>query len=212
MMNPQPIVLEGRFIRLEPMRPEHAEAFAAIGLGQDLFRWYPYSMDTPEDMRAFVRLSLAAQAKGIAVPFTTVSCDTGQVIGSTSFLKIERANRGLEIGATWIAPPWQRSACNTEAKYLQLRHCFEDLGCIRVEFKTDSLNHKSRAALARIGAVEEGTFRNHMICPGGRIRHSVYFSILDSEWPHVKQLLQDKLATGGASSVRCFGRGLPIPN
>lgn len=193
MMDPQPVVLEGRFVRLEPMRPEHADAFAQVGLGQDLFRWFPYPMETAEDMHNFVRTSLAAQAKGASLPFVTVERSSGQIVGSTSFLKIERANRGLEIGATWVALPWQRSACNTEAKYLQLRHCFEDLGCIRVEFKTDSLNQKSRTALARIGALEEGTFRNHMICPGGRVRHSVYFSIIDSEWPRIKQRLQDKL-------------------
>jgi RimJ/RimL family protein N-acetyltransferase len=193
-MDVQPTTLEGRFVRLRPMSLEDGDAFAAIGLGHDIFRWYPFAVDTKEDMLTYVRGSLAAQAAGASLPFTTIDRATGQVVGSTSFLAIDRGNRRLEIGATWLGVPWQRSACNTEAKYLQLRHCFEDLGCVRVEFKTDSLNAPSRAALLRIGAVEEGTFRNHMICPGDRLRHSVYFSIIDSEWPAVKRRLEEKLA------------------
>jgi len=177
------------------MRPEHVDAFIAIGLGRDIFRWFPFAVDTADAMRAYVRASLEGQAQGSIVPFATVTQDGGQVAGSTSFLNIDRAHHRLEIGATWLGAPWQRSACNTEAKYLQLRHCFEDLGCVRVEFKTDALNQRSRAALTRIGAVEEGIFRNHMICPGGRRRDSVYFSVIDSEWPRVKALLEAKLAS-----------------
>lgn len=193
-MNVQPVTLDGRYVRLEPMSLEHYDAFAAIGLGHGIFRWYPFAVDTKDDMLAYVRASLAGRDAGTSLPFTTIERATGQVVGSTSFLAIDRANRRLEIGSTWLGVPWQRSACNTEAKYLQLRHCFEDLGCLRVEFKTDSLNARSRAALQRLGAVEEGTFRNHMICPGDRRRHSVYFSIIDSEWPAVKQRLEGLLA------------------
>lgn len=193
-MNIQPTTLEGRFVRLEPMSLEHYDALAAIGLGHDIFRWYPYAVDTKDDMLAYVRSSLAGREAGTALPFTTIERATGQVVGSTSYLAIDRRNRRLEIGSTWLGVPWQRSVCNTEAKYLQLTHCFEELGCVRVEFKTDSLNTRSRAALLRIGAVEEGTFRNHMICPGNRLRHSVYFSIIDSEWPAVKQRLEERLA------------------
>jgi RimJ/RimL family protein N-acetyltransferase len=134
------------------------------------------------------------------VRFVTVAKAIGRVVGSTSYLNIDRQHRRVEIGGTWTTPAWQRSAINTEAKYLQLRHAFETLGCIRVEFKTDALNSKSRQALARIGATEEGTFRNHMIMPDGRIRHSVYFSITDDEWPRVKAHLEGLLAAYPATS------------
>ncbi|MBP1601939.1 MAG: Acetyltransferase, family, partial [Acidobacteria bacterium] len=112
------------------------------------------------------------------------------VVGSTRFANIDRANRRVEIGWTWVSPPWQRSFVNTEAKYLMLKHAFEVMRCIRVEFKTDSLNQRSRAALLRLGAKEEGTLRNHMITSTGRYRHSVYFSIIDSEWPDVKRSIE----------------------
>ena len=128
------------------------------------------------------------------VRFVTVARTIAQVVGSTSDLTIDCQHQRVEIGGTWVTPAWQRSAINTEAKYLQLRHAFETLGCIRVEFKTDALNTKSRQALARIGATEEGTFRNHMIMPDGRIRHSVYFSITHDEWPRVKAHLEGLLA------------------
>jgi N-acetyltransferase len=124
------------------------------------------------------------------LPFAQVEKTTGRVIGSTRYANIERAHRRLEIGWTWIARPWQRTAVNTESKYLLLRHAFETLGCVRVELKTDSLNAKSRAAILRIGAREEGTFRNHMITSSGRIRHTVYFSIVDAEWPEVRSRLE----------------------
>jgi RimJ/RimL family protein N-acetyltransferase len=193
MIDPQPVTLEGRYIRLVPLRAEHVSAFIAIGLGHDIFRWFPWAVETPAEMRAFIAYLLDAQAKGVAVPFTTVEKASGAIVGSTSFLAIDRANHRLEIGATWLGVPWQRSACNTEAKLVQLRHCFEDLGCVRVEFKTDGFNQRSRAALKRIGAVEEGTFRQHMVCPGGRLRDSVYFSVIDSEWPQVQQRLSQLL-------------------
>jgi len=193
MIDPQPIALDGEYVRLEPLRPEHTEDLIAVGLGHDLFRWFPYRIATEDDMRTFVRVSLSAQEAGTTIPFVTVERTTGRVVGSTSFLAIDRANHRLEIGATWIAPAWQRTACNSEAKYLQLRHCFEDLGCLRVEFKTDALNEKSRAALQRLGAVQEGIFRNHMICPGGRRRDSVYFSVIDSEWPELRRRLEERL-------------------
>ncbi|HEY2893936.1 MAG TPA: GNAT family protein, partial [Pirellulales bacterium] len=147
----------------------------------------------PEQMRASVVGALAMREAGQVLPFTTIDNVTGQVAGSTSYLAIDRANRRLEIGATWLAPTWQRTACNTEAKFLQLSHSFEVLGCVRVEFKTDALNEQSRRALARIGAVEEGTFRQHMVCPGGRLRDSVYYSVLDREWPDVKKRLASRL-------------------
>jgi RimJ/RimL family protein N-acetyltransferase len=143
-------------------------------------------------MRDYIDSALAAQAAGTAIPFATVERASGRVVGSTRFMNIDVANRRVEIGATWIAKPWQRTAINTEAKYLMLRHAFETLGCVRVELKTDALNLRSRAAILRIGAREEGTLRQHMVTWRGRLRDSVYFSILDSEWAGVKGDLEAK--------------------
>jgi RimJ/RimL family protein N-acetyltransferase len=134
------------------------------------------------------------------VRFVTIARAIDQPVGSTSYLNIDLRHRRVEIGGTWITPAWQRSAINTEAKYLQLRHAFETLSCMRVEFKTDSLNTKSRQAIARLGATEEGIFRNHMVMPGGRIRHSVYFSIINDEWPQIKAHLEGLMAAYPAMS------------
>jgi len=188
-----PVTLEGRHVRLEPLAKAHLAALCAIGLDPELWELIPYRVATPEDMAAYIQTVLDLQAAGSALPFATVHAPTGQVIGSTRYLNIDRANRRVEIGATWIAAPWRRTAVNTEAKYLMLRHAFETLGCIRVELKTDSLNQRSRNAIRRIGATEEGTLRQHMITWSGRLRDTVYFSILDSEWPRVKRDLEEKL-------------------
>jgi len=190
-----PVTLEGRHVRLEPLEQAHHAALCTIGLDPELWELIPYRVATPEDMAAYIQTALNAQAAGSALPFASVHAPSGQVIGSTRYLNIDRANRRLEIGATWIAAPWRRTAVNTEGKYLMLRHAFETLGCLRVELKTDSLNQRSRNAIRRIGATEEGTLRQHMITWSGRLRDSVYFSILDSEWPRVKQDLEKKLAS-----------------
>jgi RimJ/RimL family protein N-acetyltransferase len=195
-----PIILDGHYVRLEPVSLDHVPALWHAGAPEVIWRYLPYTMRSEDEMRAYVASELAKQEAGLVVRFVTVAKAIAQVVGSTSFLNIDRQHRRVEIGGTWITPAWQRSAINTEAKYLQLRHAFETLGCIRVEFKTDALNIKSRQALARIGATEEGTFRNHMIMPGGRIRHSVYFSITDDEWPRVKAHLEGLLATFPATS------------
>jgi len=192
-----PVILEGRRVRLEPLAQKHHGALCAIGLDPELWEFIPYRVITPEDMAGYIQTALDAQASGTALPFAIVQVSPhaplGQVIGSTRYMNIDRANRRVEIGATWIATPWRRTAVNTEAKYLMLRYAFETLGCIRVEFKTDALNQRSRNAIRRIGATEEGTLRQHMITWSGRLRDSVYFSILDSEWPRVKQDLEQKL-------------------
>jgi RimJ/RimL family protein N-acetyltransferase len=145
-------------------------------------------------MAAYVELALKEQADGMSLPFAQMEGASGRVIGSTRYMNIEKVHHRVEIGCTWIGREWQRSAVNTEAKYLLLRHAFETLGCMRVELKTDTLNEKSRAAILRIGAKQEGIFRNHMITSSGRIRHTVYFSIVDSEWPGVKSELERKLS------------------
>ena len=188
-----PVTLEGRHVRLEPLAKAHLAALCAIGLDPELWELIPYRVATPEDMAAYIQTVLDLQAAGSALPFATVHAPTGQVIGSTRYLNIDRANRRVEIGATWIARPWRRTAVNTEAKYLMLRHAFETLGCIRVELKTDALNQRSRTAILRLGAKEEGTLRKHMLTWNGRQRDSVYFSILDNEWPSVKTSLETKL-------------------
>ena len=194
-MNLTPVTLEGRHVRLEPLAQTHHAALCAVGLDPDLWELIPYRVTTPEEMAAYIQTALNLQAAGSAVPFATVHAPTGQVVGSTRYMNIDPANRRVEIGATWIAQPWRRTAVNTEAKYLMLRHAFETLGCIRVELKTDALNQRSRNAIRRIGATEEGTLRQHIITWSGRLRDSVYFSILDSEWPRVKRDLEQKLAS-----------------
>jgi RimJ/RimL family protein N-acetyltransferase len=158
-----------------------------------LWHWIPYRATTAEEMRAYVRNALDAQAAGTALPFATIERAAGRVVGSTRYMNIDGPNRRVEIGATWVAKPWQRTAINTEAKYLMLRHALETLQCVRVELKTDALNQKSRDAILRIGAKEEGTLRQHIITYTGRLRDSVYFSILDSEWPKVKADLEARL-------------------
>jgi RimJ/RimL family protein N-acetyltransferase len=188
-----PVILEGRYARLEPLTAEHTKGLAEIGLDEDLWKWIPTPVRTLEEMSAYVQTALAEQANGSALPFALIERASGRTIGSTRYGNIERTHHRLEIGWTWVAKQWQRSAINTEAKYLLLRHAFETLKCIRVELKTDSLNERSRTAILRIGAREEGTFRNHMITASGRIRHTVYFGILDSEWPEVKRRLESKL-------------------
>jgi len=190
-----PLTLEGATVRLEPIRREHAHVFwqAAKDALEDIFRWIPYQMQTREDFQHLVDKIFAEQERGESVAFATVERLSGRVIGSTRFMNIDRANRRVEIGSTWIAPAWQRTAVNTEAKYLMLRQAFEVWGCIRVELKTDALNQKSRNAILRIGAKEEGTLRKRVITWTGRARDSVYFSILDDEWPEVKAKLEQRL-------------------
>ena len=199
----EPLTLEGESVRLEPLSLRHADPLwdVAKNDAENIFRWMPYPARSLDDIRAAVNKALGEQQRGESVPFATVERSSGKVIGSTRFMNIDRTNRRVEIGSTWIAPPWQRTVINTEAKYLMLRHAFEQWGCIRVELKTDALNQKSRNAILRIGAEEEGTLRRHLVTWTGRVRDTVYFSILDSEWPEVKKRLEAKLEqTEGAPS------------
>ena len=190
-----PVTLEGSAVRLEPIRREHAEIFWQVAKDSldDIFQWIPYRMQTREDFQHLVEKIFDEQERGESVAFATIERSSGQVIGSTRFMNIDRVNRRVEIGSTWIAPAWQRTAVNSEAKFLMLRHAFEVWQCLRIELKTDALNHRSRNAILRIGAKEEGTLRRHLITWTGRVRDSVYFSILDSEWPAVKAELERKL-------------------
>jgi len=190
-----PITLEGSVVRLEPIHRAHAEMFWEIAKDalDEIFQWIPYSMKTREDFQHLVEKAFDEQERGESVVFATVERRSGRPIGSTRFMNIDRANRRVEIGSTWIAPKWQRTAINTEAKYLMLQHAFETWGCIRVELKTDALNQRSRNAILRIGAQEEGTLRRHLITWTGRVRDTVYFSILDHEWPEAKAKLEGRL-------------------
>ena len=190
----QPVTLQGAHVRLEPLSMDHVPGLLPVALDPELWRWTITPVASGADLAAYVRSALADRAAGIHMPFATVDAATGRPIGSTRFAAISERDRRVEIGWTWIGRDWQRTAANTEAKYLMLRHAFEALGCVRVELKTDALNQKSRAAILRIGAREEGTLRRHMLSQGGRWRDTVYFSILDDEWPSVRAALKAKLA------------------
>jgi len=207
----EPVVLEGSLVRLEPLALDHLAGLIDIGLEADIWRWMPIPIQTPGEMRAWLDSSLEAADGGSEMPFATIVREGDKVVGSTRYMNIEPRHRRLEIGYTWINPQWQRSAVNTEAKLLMLRHAFDTLGALRVEFKTDSLNDRSRAALAGIGATEEGTMRNHMVTQSERRRHSVYFSIIEEEWPRVRQQLEARLArhARAAQSAAAAQAGAP---
>ena len=193
-MELEPVTLAGRHVRLVPLTLEHVPALWEAGNDPDIWRWTLNQPASEADMRRYVESALAGQAAGGSLPFATLQAATGRVIGSTRYHNWEPPHPRVEIGYTWIARPWQRTPTNTEAKYLMLCHAFETLGVVRVELRTDALNARSRAAILRIGATEEGTLRRHMRGDSGRIRDTVYFSILDDEWPGVKLRLEEKLA------------------
>jgi len=189
-MNVAPVTLEGDIVRLEPLALRHVDDLARVAFDADLWRWVPTAVATRDDLEAYVDIALAEYERGTALPFAVIERASGRAIGSTRYAAIERSHRRLEIGWTWYGAAWHRSGVNTESKLLLLAHAFEDLGAIRVELKTDALNERSRAAILRLGAQQEGIFRNHMVIAGnGRIRDTVYFSIIDREWPRVKQRL-----------------------
>jgi RimJ/RimL family protein N-acetyltransferase len=194
-MDLTPVTLHGRIIRLEPLALRHLDGLCAVGLEPSLWALTQSQVSSRKDMRAYVEEALAEQRAGVALPFATIEQATGTVVGSTRFGSVSHEHRRVEIGWTWIALAWQRTGVNTEAKYLMLRHAFETMGARRVELKTSALNSRSRDAMRRIGAIEEGTLRQHMIRPDGGSRDSVFFSILDSEWPVVKMRLEAMLTT-----------------
>jgi len=182
-------------VRLEPMTEAHVHALAEIGVGQSFWNFMLYGdMNSEGDMRAWVKDILGRASKGTDVPFVVIHLASGCVAGATRYLNIAPHDYGLEIGGTWYGPEFQRTVVNTECKYLLLKHAFETLGAIRVQLKTDSRNERSQKAIERIGAQREGVLRNHMILPDGYRRHSVFYSIIDSEWPDVKKRLEEMLA------------------
>jgi N-acetyltransferase len=192
MIDVKPVVLTGRHVRLEPMTEAHVSGLAEIGVGQSFWHFMLYGeMNTEDDMRNWVKDILSRAEKGTDLPFVAIHLSSGRVAGATRYLNIMPHDRGLEIGGTWYSPEFQRTAVNTECKYLLLSHAFETLGAIRVQLKTDSRNERSQKAMERIGAKREGTLRNHMILPDGYFRHSVFYSILNTEWSEVKKNLEE---------------------
>jgi len=190
-MEVKPIILQGKHVRLEPMTEAHIPGLAEIGVGQPFWDFMVYGrMETADDMRGWVQDILSRAEKGKDLPFVAIQLESGRVAGATRYMNIMPNDRGLEIGGTWYGPEFQRTVVNTECKYLLLSHAFETLGCIRVQLKTDLRNQRSQKAIERIGAVKEGVLRNHMILPNGHYRHSVYYSILDTEWPEVKRRIE----------------------
>lgn len=190
LMRIEPVVLETDRVRLEPMHRDRLDALFEAGRYDELWRWTSTKATTRDAMAAYMNDALAAAQAGSALPFITVDKPSGSVVGSTRFGNIDRANRRVEIGWTWISPAFQRTHVNSDAKYLMLRHAFDVWGCVRVELKTDVLNEKSRAAMIRLGAVEEGVLRRHMLTYSGRYRDSIYYSILDDEWPLIRARLE----------------------
>lgn len=193
-MEIKPVVLIGKFVRLEPLSEAHIPGLTEIGAGRDFWNFMLYGdIKTEADMRNWVLDIMERGKKGSDLPFVAIHLESGRVAGATRYLNIMPKDRGLEIGGTWYGLDFQRTAVNTECKYLLLKHAFEVLGFIRVQLKTDSLNERSQKAIERIGAKKEGVLRNHMILPDGRIRHSVFYSIIDSEWDDVKTGLEEML-------------------
>jgi RimJ/RimL family protein N-acetyltransferase len=198
-MDITPVTLTGRVVRLEPLALLHVPDLAVAGKDPAIWQHMLYGdLTTEPAMRAWVQMMLDWQARGTDLPFAVVHLSSSQAVGATRYLNIERRHRGLEIGGTWYGVAYQRTAVNTESKYLLLRHAFEDLGCVRVQFKTDLRNLRSQKAIERLGAVKEGVLRNHMVRPDGSLRDSVYYSIIDREWPAVKARLEAMLITPSA--------------
>ncbi|MEJ0007232.1 MAG: GNAT family protein [Steroidobacteraceae bacterium] len=188
-----PISLKGRSICLAPLNDSYLDALCAEGLSPSLWQSTTIQLLTRDDMITFVRKALDDRDRGTAIPFVILETASGRLIGSTRFHSIDVENRHLEIGFTWISVPWQRTSVNTEAKYLMLRHAFEVMDYIRVEFRADTQNERSRRALTRIGAREEGVLRNYRISAGRGIRDLAVYSILANEWPQVRSDLEGKL-------------------
>lgn len=196
-----PVTLVGRKIVLKPMLPENADALVEAAKDGDLPSLWVTVVPSRANVTEYMQLAFDHQVQDLALPFVTTLKDSGQIIGSTRFFKIDRANGTGEIGHTWISGSWQRSFVNTEAKYLMLRYAFEELRWMRVQLCTDELNTKSRAAILRLGAKQEGILRKERLTPDGRIRNSVVFSIIDDEWPAVRADLEKKLRDGGVEPL-----------
>lgn len=196
MLNIQPVTLHGRIVRLEPLSEAHVADLTTVGNDSNIWRYMLYGdVATENRMLWFVQELLHRQSQGTDLPFAVIHLASQRAIGSTRYLAIRPEHHVVEIGGTWFGVNYQGSGVNIDSKYLLLRHAFETLGCIRVEIKTDTRNTRSIRAIERLGAVKEGVFRNHIITPDGTIRDTVYYSIIDAEWPSVKARLEAELAT-----------------
>ncbi|WP_151634486.1 GNAT family N-acetyltransferase [Noviherbaspirillum aerium] len=198
----EPVTLQGRHATLEPLAPEHEEDIRESVRDGELWKLFFTMVPAPEGIGNYIAQLLALRERGLAFPFAVRDNASGKVIGGTRYLNIDAANRRVEIGGTWYAGRMQRTGINTECKLMLLEHAFERLDCIAVEFRTDWFNKRSQAAIERLGAKRDGLLRNHMIMADGRIRDTVVYSIIRSEWPGVKTNLQFKLEAGAASSTR----------
>ncbi|MBJ6761330.1 GNAT family N-acetyltransferase [Myxococcaceae bacterium JPH2] len=184
-----PVTLEGRDVRLAPLALEHAPALAAL-CEEEVFAQFSRVLRTRADVEAFITSALSAAKQGTEQAFVILEKATGEPLGSTRYLDIQRDNRTLEIGSTWLGRRSWRTRVNTECKYLLLRHAFEQLQVMRVQLKTDRYNARSRAAIERMGAKFEGILRNHMLVRGGVVRDSAYYGVIDTDWPEVKARLE----------------------
>lgn len=197
-----PVSLHGSLVSLEPLTTSCLPELAAIGLHPELWRLQPREILTVEDMRDYIDQAVADHARGVSLPFIIVRREDRAALGSTRLMDIALEHRRVEIGATWLTPAAQRTGANVEAKLLLLTHAFETMGMQRVVLKTEALNIQSRTAILALGAVEEGTFRRHLIAENGRLRDMTYFSILDTEWPDVQARLRARLAQRGDTMGR----------
>jgi len=188
-----PVTLTGKHIRLEPLRREHARALLAVAQRPEIWTWMSARPMTPESMEAWIAEALGAQEHGLEYPFTVIQAAGDRVVGSTRYMEVQAASKGVEIGWTWYAPKTWGTVVNPEAKYLLLRHAFEAWGAIRVQLKTDLKNVRSQAAIKKLGAKEEGILRSHRFRRDGTIRDSVIFSIIREEWPAVKAALEERI-------------------
>jgi N-acetyltransferase len=202
MIDLTPTVLQGPAVRLEPLEPRHLDGLCAVGLDPELWRLTVSRVGDRAAMERYLAAALEEQRAGSALAFATVWRATGEIVGSTRFANASVEHRRVEIGWTWLGRRWQRTGVNTEAKYLMLRHAFEQWDCIRVELKTSVLNERSRAAMRRIGAREEGIFRRHMVNEDGSIRDSVFYSVIAEEWPEVRRHLERLMAAHPAPGGR----------
>lgn len=192
-MKAAPITLCGHHVILETLSMEHLDSLCEVGLDKALWEWTPNQVLSRNAMRDYIEVALRGLNESSMLPFAVLEAQKKKVVGSTRFCSIDPCHRRVEIGWTWVGLRWQRTTINTETKLLLLRHAFESLGCVRVELKTDALNERSRQAILRIGATEEGILRKHIITEKGRYRDTVYYSILDTEWPKVRERLQKRL-------------------
>lgn len=194
ILHVEPVTLAGEVVRLEPLALHHGDDLVRVAGAESIWRYLPYGyVNTPRKMATLIEVLLARQEAGKDLPFAVIHRAQGRAIGMTRYLDIRPAHWGLEIGGTWYGVDYQRTAVNTEAKFLLLRHAFETLNCIRVQLKTDARNGRSRRAIIRLGARKEGTLRQHVIMPDGYYRDTIYYSILDREWEQVKAALLQKL-------------------